>query len=164
MEVSQPPSTGPGVDAQRRPHLHTQGLALPWGQRGCQGDRLPRARHPSRQWRLGVGRSAGRVQLRACTCDHAATIWGWKRPRDGSCLLGTTENIVSMSAGYARLTSIHSGLGTGSAAEDTDGFVVSPAHRLHSCPCVRPVAPDSSVGGIAHWVGSSAWPFFPKGL
>lgn len=104
VEASQPLSTGPGVDAQRRSLLHTQGLALPWEQRGCQGDRLPRARHPSQQWRPGVGRVTGGAQLRACTCDHATTIWGPLGQRDGSCLLGTTENIVSMPTGYVHLT------------------------------------------------------------
>lgn len=104
VEASQPLSTGPGVDAQRRSLLHTQGLALPWEQRGCQGDRLPRARHPSQQWRPGVGRVTGGAQLRACTCDHATTIWGPLGQRAGSCLLGTTENTVSMPTGYVHLT------------------------------------------------------------
>lgn len=55
----------------------------------------------------GGGRGGtGRAQLRACPCDHAGTIWRRKGRRDGSCLLGTTENIVSMSAGYDRLTFI----------------------------------------------------------
>lgn len=132
-EASQPPSSGPGVDAQHRPRLHTQGLALPWGQGGCQGDRLPRAAIHHRSGARGWG---GAREGLSCACDHATTIWGRQGQRDGSCLLGTTENIVSVSAGCVRLTLV--GSGRGQAAQPRTLTALSlPTRQSHSCPWAR---------------------------